>query len=282
MDLLRGFYCAALAGELFVSVAPGTDTLRAAIAALPATPTVVYHLLLSAGTYNEIQLTSKANISIEGAGIGQTIIVVDGTRTDVDPVSGQRYVDMAQETKHGILLNAPMTMSGLDWRVNDVKYAVHGDSSLVSSFWATACRFAHANGYPVGHGVYPGEAYHYVSCQFEKTGANVALGNTGSHGVFAHNAASQTAGWTLEVRDCTFTNTGTVLLSEFGSGQTDTVTVTRCITDDAGASKGIYITAASSALPYSIEITQNGGTMPAFDHNATTRPDADAHYTYVP
>jgi len=69
---------------------------------------------------------------------------------------------------------------------------------------------------------------------------------------------------------------------ELGPSITDTVTVTRCVTDQIGAGDGIYLDGASAGLAYAIQIIQNGGTMPAFGFNATTRPDAAAHYTYNP
>ena len=275
MDLLSGFYRAAVAGELFVPVAPGTDTLRAAIAALPATPAVVYHLVLSAGTYNEIQLTPKVNISIEGVG-PTTVIVTDGTRTDVDPVSGQRYVDMAEADKHGISGHTGFSVSNLTWRANDVKYVIHDDHNRRASLvYVHDAVLEIDNTFVVGTG-----GSDYQQSIYER----VSFTTTGSHGMFWHNRVTETSPSSLTMANCTLTGTGVLYVSEQGpaSGVRNPVVVTNCVTDDVTVDHGIYLNASSDMLPYAIMITQDGGTMPAFGFNATTRPDAAAHYTYVP
>lgn len=273
--------------QTVVTISPGTDTLRDAVDAIDqnwCTENNPYRITMAVGTYNDIQIIGKHYVTIQGAGIDSTIIVTDGLREDVDPVSSVAYNLMAQADKHGIYGHYEMTFSGLTWQANDVKYCIHADGNSATAYdlLGTSCRFEHSNGYPVGLGCYGGQSHTFGSCQFEKTGANVANGTAGSHGIFWHNANIESAVAALTLTSCDFDNCGVLRCSEIDSGQTDAVTVTNCTTDDEGTAKGIYITASGSGLAYCINITQNGGTMPAFAFDAVNRPNAASYYTLNP
>ena len=269
--------------------ASGDDVLRDAVAAVSTTYLNVktrHQINMAAGSYAEIQIkhASLDYIDIVGAGIGQTLIVSDGLREDIDPVSETAYSEMAQDDKYGIWGGYNLNLSGVTWTVNDVKYCNHAASFAVNkSPVITSCRFVHSNGYPIGAGLAAaGISLTISACELVKSGNNSALGNVGSHGIYCHNGNAVASPVSLTVSNCSFENCGTVIIAELGSGQTDPYIVTNCVTDDTGTSKGIYITASSDALAYSIEITQKGGTMPAFSFDVTNRPDAAAHYTLVP
>jgi lysophospholipase L1-like esterase len=269
--------------ETTLFVGPGTDTIRDALALIDqnwCTPGNPHKIALSSGTYNEIQLTGLANLTIQGGGEEETIIVTDGLREDVDPVSETAYNLMDQSAKHGILGYFDMIITGLTWRSNDVKYCIHadGNSSVGYSLNCPGCRFEHSNGTPVGIGAYGGQSQTFTRCRFKKTGANVESGE-GSHGVYWHNANSEAAAASLTLTDCEAVNCGVLQLYELDSGQEDTVTVAGCETDDEGAGKGIYISASAVGNAYCISVSQNGGTMPVFAFDSTTRPNAQGSYT---
>jgi hypothetical protein len=269
--------------------ASGDNVLRDAVAAITTTWLSLksrHQLNMAAGSYAEIQI-KHANldyIDIVGAGIGQTLIVSDGLRADIDPVSGLAYSAMAFDDKHGFWGGYKLNMSGLTWTVNDVKYCNHASSFAANkSSRMTSCRFVHSNGYPIGSNLTAANvSLLFVSCEFVKSGANVANGTLGSHGIYCTNGNATAGPVYLSATNCEFENCGVFRLSELGSGQTDPFTATNCSTDDSGTAKGIYITASGSGLSYSIEITQNGGTMPAFAFDAVNRPDAEDYYTYNP
>lgn len=242
----------------------------------------VFHL--GAGTYEEIQITPLDGVEIVGAGIDVTIINTDGLREDIDPVSGAAYSAMDQSTKHGIYGCYWLRISDLTWTANDVKYCVHADGRADAEY-TLECRgvsFKHSNGETVGIGCFGGQSQQFTSCQFEKLGDNEDSGTAGAYGMFWHNGNAQSLSATLVVSGCGFENCGVLVVQELDSGQTDSVTVTNCTTDDTGTAKGIYIQAASDSLAYCIEIVQNGSTMPDFAFDAVNRPSAADHYTLVP
>lgn len=254
----------------------------AGISGLPSVSTP-YRIYVYNGTYNEIQMDGQAYVTIEGESRTGVTIISDGLRTDVDPVSGQRYVDMLVDTKHGFkAMHNLFTLKNLTLQVNDVKYCVHADQSNVCYMYFDNCHFKHADGFPIGCGCRQDQRLTFTDCIFEKTGANVAWGIVGAAGIFWHNWNEQAGGTWLKLIDCSFVNCGMLSLAEFGSDYEDLLWVENCETDDE--TKGIRLVVDNNywhgggqdkdTLPYSIQILTIGGTFPLpISYVEADRPD---------
>jgi hypothetical protein len=207
-------------------------TIKAAVAAVSPTRIAPVKIFVKNGTYQEIQVIGKDWLTIEGESRAGVIIVSNGLRTDVDPVSGQRYVDMAQDDKSGFFTTYQMVFRNLTMQVNDVKYCCHADLTGTWDLLFENCQIEHANGYPIGVGARVNENITFINCTFKKTGANAANGVAGSHGVYWHNWNNQPGMAKLTLINCNAVNCGLVLAYELGSAQKDLIRIENCSTDD--------------------------------------------------
>lgn len=260
-------------------------TIKAAIAAVTPTEIAPVKIYVRNGTYNEIQMDGTDYLTIEGESQSGVIIVSDGLREDVDPVSGQRYVDMAEADKHGFLVYHTMTFRNLTIRVNDVKYCIHADHSGAYTLTLDNVKLQHSTNFPMGVGAWASQHIVANNVTFEKLGANKANGLDGSHGIFWHNWDTEAAPASMTVTNGTFINCGVAHLKELGSEQTDLVKFASCTTDDT---KGVYFEVTdlyyggggggAVNVPYCINLLTIGGTFPTpIDYVALDRPDLLAH-----
>jgi len=262
-------------------------TIKAAIAGV--TPTVIAPIKIYVvdGTYNEIQMDGKDYLTIEGQSRDGVIIVSDGIRTDVDPVSGERYVDMAQADKHGFWIHHNMTLKNMTIRANDVKYCIHSDSSGTYKFYLDNVKLQHSNGFPFGIGCKVNQFIYINDCIFEKTGSNVSVGTAGSHGIYWHNWDDQSGATAFYVTDSNFINCGICYLFELGSDYTDLCKFDNCVTDDETKGFNFVVTnyyyASGSKppvtdIPYCINLLTIGGTFPTpISYSADDRPNLLDH-----
>lgn len=273
--------------------ASGADytSIKAALAGISPTVASPYKIYVRNGSYEEIQIDGKAYVTIEGESRTGVVINSDGLRTDVDPVSGSRYVDMDINTKHGIKpMQNLFRLKNLTWSANDVKYNVHSDQSGDCYMYFENCHFKFSNPYySFGIGLRDKQYLYFSDCTFEKTGANVANSAlVGSHGVYCHNWNDQTgtglsAGCRISFGRCTAINCGLVKLDELGSEQVDLLTADTC-TPDAEDGRGIYCTATDFYwngggqgvlnVPYCWNILTIDGTL-AIEAPADKRPNAE-------
>lgn len=270
-----------------VIVAPsGGDytSIKAAIAGVAPTAAKPIRVYVRNGTYNEIQIAPKNYLTIEGQSRDGVIIVADGLRTDVDPVSGQRYVDMNFTAKHGFWTGPYIVaFRNLTIRVNDVKYCIHHDEGDIGQLVMNNVRLQHSNGTPLGAGSRETQFIVANSCIFEKLGANVAGRMTGSHGIYWHNWNNRSGPTYMTLTNCTFINCGVVSFRELGSDQTDLVLVTNCSTDDPVKSfaffcDDMYWNGGGQGVlnvPYNINLHTMSGTFfpAAIDYDIADRPN---------
>jgi len=262
-------------------------SVKSALAAI-GTPTYrnQVRIYVRNGTYQEIQMGGKFWVTIEGESVSGAIINIDGARTDVDPVSGQRYVDMADGDKHGWLIAHSMTFRNLTLLSNNTKYIFHIDTTG-SCFTVDVdnCILAHADSYPVGIGARDRGRIYIHSSTIQKTGANQAFGNIGSAGVYWHDTYPQTTeNGGLEIVDCDFVNCGMAVIQEFGGTIQDTIKLDGCTTDDE---KSLFYTVSSASyggaaaeVPYTVSVYLSGmQTIPAVTYNAD-RPNG-SNYVYI-
>ncbi|WP_119071992.1 pectinesterase family protein [Aggregatilinea lenta] len=235
-------------------------------------------IYVSNGTYNEIQIDGKNWLTIEGESLDGVIMVSDGTRTDIDPVSGQRYVDMSESDKHGWRIYHQMTIRNMTIRVNDVKYCIHSDSAYQ---WTLALRnvhFEHSNGFTLGIGLHAHQHITCTDCIFEHTGSPTG---TSAYGVFCHNWNNQIAPSSLALTNCQSVSCGLLNLSELGSEQEDLISLINCSTED---SHGIYYSCTDyywdgggqgvANVPYSFRISiENPGFPLPIVWDAEARPE---------
>lgn len=273
-----------------VDAAGGGDytTIKAAVEAVNPTVTAPVRIYVRNGTYNEIQIDGKDYLTIEGESRDGAVMVSDGLRTDVDPVSGQRYVDMAQSAKHGWWVHHNMTFRNMTVRVNDVKYCFHIDSTGTWYLNFYNVKFEHSNGYPVGCGCGVNQILLFDGCGFEKLGADVAQGPNnvaGSHGIFWHNRNDQTGATRLVMINCQSINCGLANLFELGSEHTDLCRFDNCSCSGSDNSN-IYLTATDTYwngggqgvlnVPYSINVLAQNWT-PGMTAPVDQRPDYADH-----
>ena len=286
-DVLNRYHSQAASRETIVTVAPsGADytSIKAAIAGVTPTAGAPVRIYVRNGTYNEIQITGKDYLTIEGESRAGVVMVSDGLRTDVDPVSGQRYVDMAQAAKHGLAISHYMTIRNMTIRVNDVKYCVHMDNNVVFRAVFDNVLFQHSNGFPVGCGGWASQEMVFEDCVFQKLGDPENNGVEGSHGIFWHNWNDQAAATRLIMTDCASINCGFVELFELGSEYTDLCTFTRCASGDA--LRGVYVTVTDyywngggqgkPNVPYCINILTVDGAL-ALQYSAEDRVNLEDH-----
>jgi len=265
-----------------LTVAPSGDytTVKEAliVAVASATVTKPYRVFIRNGTYNEIQMTGGDWVTVEGESRDGVIIISDGLRTDVDPISGQRYVDMAQVAKHCFLSENNMTYRNLTIRANDVKYCIHSDQNGSAIRQKVVnCLLQHSNGYPVGCGARASQILEFDSCVFEKLGDVATDGVVGSHGLFWHSTAIQTRATQLIVNNCTSINCGLSLIQEMASTKSDLCKFINCA---SGESRGVRLIAATDAIAYNINILTVDSTL-TIDCDATTRPDGTLYIYQV-
>jgi hypothetical protein len=225
-------------------------------------------ITLNAGTYNEIQLSAKKYVDIQGEGTDQTYIVSDGLRSDIDPVSGIAYSAMALTTKHGIIGKYPGTISNLSWSVNDVKYVDHVDTATYSQKRVyDNVSFSHANGFCLGVGLYSHDSITITNSVMDSP--------SNTHAIFVHSQTTQNDSCFVTLSGVISVSSGLLTLTDLGSGKADSVTVTDC----SAVTNGIFRNAANSSISYDFRIMENGGSLPAFTYNPTTRPNALMYYT---
>lgn len=277
--------------EVTVTVAPmGGDytSIKTALASI-GTPTYTNRVKLYVrnGTYEEIQMGGLDWVTIEGESRAEVIINADGLRTDVDPVSGQRYVDMLQANKHMFNLAQHMTFKNLTLQCNDVKYVFHVDTSGTSAFTLEVdnCLVKHSNGYPVGIGARDKELVYIHDSTIEKTGDNEAFGVTGCTGLYWHDAYPQTNSTRgINIVDCAFVNCGILVCQDFGGPQLDILRIHGCTTDDT---KSVFYTVSNASyggaaadVPYTISVyLDNMPALPAVTYDAD-RPNG-GNYVFV-
>lgn len=255
-----------------------TTTIKAALAlTTSATYAVPYRIFVRNGTYNEIQMDGRDYVTIEGESRDGVIIVSNGLRTDVDPVSGQRYVDMAESAKHGFWIHHQMTLKNLTLRSNNVKYCIHTDSTGAWTFTVDNCVLEHSTGYPHGVGLLAGQHIVWTNCIFRYTGANPAL----DYGIFLHNWNDQAGSVTAYASGCTFDDCGVAVVTELGSEQSDLFTLSSCTgTGTTGIS---YLTNDSAwnggeqgevNLPYSLSLLISSCSFPLpISYDPVKRPN---------
>lgn len=263
--------------SLVVNAAGGGDytTIKAAMiyAAARASYYSPYTISVRNGTYNEIQINGADYVAVEGESKAGVIMISDGTRTDVDPVSGQRYVDMAQTAKHGWWIHHKMMLKNMTIRVNDVKYCVHEDSIGVFDTYFENVQFEHSNGYTVGVGAHARQNLHFTDCTFRRTGGAFRAG------VFWHNWNNQSGPCQLTMTRCNAIDGFALLdLYELGSGQTDQVTLTDCsaaAVNDLTVTNTYYVPSGTALqVPYCInQRIINSGTLVPVTNSDGNRPN---------
>ena len=265
---------------LVVNAAGGGDytTIKAAMAyaAVRANAYSPYTISVMDGTYNEIQIDGADYVTVIGQSKAGTIMVSDGLRTDVDPVSGQRYVDMAFTAKHSWWIHHKMTIKNMTIRANDVKYCIHEDSSGVFTTYFDNVQFEHANGICVGCGLSPNQNIVATDCTFVKLGDF----DPGVGGLYAHNRANMLGGgFGVTMLRCNSVNMSLNILTELGSTQLDTVAITDCSSDGTESVFNVletsYVPSGTKAeVPYCINVyTHNSDTTLPYTFVAEERPD---------
>lgn len=264
-------------------------SIKAAMAeaASHATYRTPYRIYVQNGTYQEIQIDGVDWVTIEGQSRSGVIVVIDGTRTDVDPISGQRYVDMTQASKHGFWIHHTMTLRNLTLRANDVKYCIHSDDSGDYELACDNVWFEHANGFPVGIGARAHENFNFLNCLFMEMYGSEPNGHDGSHGIFYHNWNNDSGPAHLTIRNCTFDTCGMVHFLELGSNYTDLTTIADCTGADKPnyfeVTEGYYVPAGTKAqVPYNlIQLIINSPSAVPVVYSLADRPNLASYITVL-
>lgn len=260
-----------------VDAAGGGDvtTIRAALALTgSATQARPYTVYVRNGTYNELQLTIGDWVTVEGQSRDGVIMISDGLRTDIDPVSGQRYCDMLESDKHGFWMTSASTLRNMTIIVNDVKYCQHSDGSGAWSMSVENCIMRSSTGFPVGVGLHASQHITWTDCVFEYTGAGTV------QGLLLHNWNEQAAACSATLVRCSSVSCAIAILTELGSEQSDLIKFDACTSPSAivYAVTAYYWHGGGHAIteiPYNLGVWVHGGTIPSptISYNAEDRPD---------
>jgi len=251
-------------------------TLREMFANQPGSAMWPVVATLEDGTHTVIQVDSLPYVSVVGTSKAGTIIVADGTSTEVDPVSGVAYADMDRANKHMFKPSGGLSLSTLTINVNEVKYVVHQDSGDAGSVVIDNCILrGHDIDAITGHGLRGGQTFTLTN----STIGALAGGTAPPVVVHAHNMTTQASACGVLVEDCDCEDLQVARLEELLSGQTDDFVFRRCTTTAATALDYDAGTGVTDADPYNVEVTVDDcGTFPLI-YDAVNRPDALAHIT---
>lgn len=213
------------------------NSVRNAIKAITdAAPNKIYEVIIPPGIYRETDLTGKPFVKIKGSGRNSTFLRCDiaGDMSDFIAPSdyyfaserGKMLKNIQQHLRHLFFVSADTHVEDLSIEAVDCKYPVHIDNIGYKSAYFKNVRIYEKNcNYPIGIGINGGQKIEFEGCIIERH-------YTGQLGVFAHNAANQTAKAVLNIKNCRFVNCSYVNVDELGSNNPDELNLINCSTNE--------------------------------------------------